>query len=150
MPNVTKLRLKSQKAIPLDICQKLFEQIEQNPTYKPIINTLFHTGLRIGETNGFDWDDLHFFDKNPFFDVNKAITVEYDVDEEGTPGASRTVRGLPKSESSVRCVPMDHVVKDILLEWRNHHNHHNQKGTSPVRQSSFLVMNGFTADILRP
>lgn len=119
MPDVTKLRLKAKKSIPLDVCQQLLEKINLSPTYKPIINTLFHTGLRIGEAIALDWNDLHFNDIHPLISIDKAVTLEYEVDEFGKPGAAKTVRALPKSETSIRFVPMDSQLMNILLEWRD-------------------------------
>lgn len=101
MPDVSKLRLKAPKAIPLDVCQQLLEKINASPTYKPIINTLFHTGLRIGEVIALDWSDLRFNDTHPIINIDKAVTLEYEVDESGKPGAAKTVRALPKSETSI-------------------------------------------------
>jgi len=118
MPDVSKLRLKAPKAIPLDVCQQLLEKINASPTYKPIINTLFHTGLRIGEVIALDWSDLRFNDTHLIINIDKAVTLEYEVDESGKPGAAKTVRALPKSETSIRFVPMDNELVNILLEWR--------------------------------
>ena len=118
MPDVSKLRLKAPKAIPLDVCQQLLEKINASPTYKPIINTLFHTGLRIGEVIALDWSDLRFNDTLPIINIDKAVTLEYEVDESGKPGTAKTVRALPKSETSIRFVPMDNELVNILLEWR--------------------------------
>ncbi|MFR8331291.1 MAG: hypothetical protein ACLU9S_02070 [Oscillospiraceae bacterium] len=100
-----KLRLKAPKAIPLDVCQQLLEKINASPTYKPIINTLFHTGLRIGEVIALDWSDLRFNDTHPIINIDKAVTLEYEVDESGKPGAAKTVRALPKSETKVSVCP---------------------------------------------
>ena len=119
MPDVTKLKLKPQKAIPIDDCQRILEEIDYSPTYKPIINTLFHTGLRVQESIAMNWSDVHFSESASYFNIDKAVTLEYEIDAEGNPGAAKTVRGLPKSDSSIRVVPVDSKLQSIILEWRN-------------------------------
>ena len=72
------------------------------PDYQPYLVTRFYTGLRTGEVNGLQWDDIDF--EQNIIEVRRT--------------ASRDGDGGLKTTSSRRVVPMVPQVRDALLRQR--------------------------------
>lgn len=87
--------------------EKFIEHTENLLEYT-LLNTLFYTGLRIGELRGLTWNDIYLEDN--YIDINKQVTSKI-------PGKGPTII-TTKSESSNREVQIpNHLVK-ILKDWK--------------------------------
>ena len=83
--------------------QKLFMQEVKSEWLYELIALLICTGMRVGEATALTWQDIDY--KNNVIHITKTI--------------SRTAKGeytigTPKSESSIRDIPMTTAIKEIL------------------------------------
>lgn len=72
---------------------------------------LYYMGTRKGETMALQWKDIDF--KNDIVRIYKTVTNKIK-------GATYTIT-TPKTQNSIRNIPMFKVVKDSLLEWKEVH-----------------------------
>lgn len=79
--------------------------------YEPLFTVGFNTGLRIGELLALQWSDIDF--DNNVIHVNKNLSRICDYVRSG--GKQSFVITSPKTEKSIRDVPMLGRVKDALL-----------------------------------
>lgn len=83
---------------------RLLTPIKDNPKGRALLIILAFTGLRASEIRGLRWADIDF--------KANELHVRQRVDEYNTVGA-------PKSDSSVRTIPLDpHVMGPALKEWK--------------------------------
>lgn len=78
--------------------------------YEPMFTVLFYTGIRSGELRALTWDDINFVNKT--ITINKSINYDYLDSQEGKKFYITT----PKTESSIRIVPMLPVVEKALKQ----------------------------------
>lgn len=93
------------KPFTLDEVQRLVANVR--PDFRAYLVTRFYTGLRTGEVNGLQWQDVDF--------EKDTISVERTVSRDGD--------GDVKTDLSRRTIPMVTVVRDALLARRNEATH---------------------------
>lgn len=69
------------------------------------------TGLRVGELCGLKWEDIDF--------DNAVLSVKRTVQRISKNGKSQVIIGTPKSQTSVRIVPIPSFVLDILRNYKS-------------------------------
>lgn len=94
--------------------QAKFEAVAKNTLIGRAYLLALYTGLRIGELLALTWDDVNFDDG--MLSVNKTL-IEYrapNADDTGT--GYKVIRevGTPKTESSIRDIPLIPYVLDML------------------------------------
>lgn len=84
--------------------QEIFMKEAKQEWLYEVLALLLCTGMRIGECTALEWQDIDY--KNNVIHVTKTIsrtsTGEYTI-------------GTPKSESSIRDIPMTAAIKEILM-----------------------------------
>jgi len=107
------------KAVPKDIRKKFLEALDKEKHsrfLKPLCYLMYYIGNRVGETLAYQWKDFNF--EKRYFLVYKAVTIEYEFDENGDKtGKGRTVIKSPKTKNGVRPLPLLDVVYEVLQEW---------------------------------
>lgn len=89
--------------------RSFFGYLDECPIdFRCMLNLLITTGIRRGELMGLQWGDIDF--DNHIISVNRNITY--------TP-ASGIVVSTPKTECSVRQIPVMPSVAAVLMEYRN-------------------------------
>ena len=105
-------KVKNVKALTIDE-QKTFEAYLAKPgdyhVLCPIFTVMLWTGMRVGEVIGLTWDDIDF--ENDTIDVNHTLIF---FDKGKDKGSSYKINP-PKTDSSLRTVPMLPKVKEALL-----------------------------------
>lgn len=84
----------------------------QYKIYMPMFITGFGTGMRIGEILSLTWQDIDF--KKGVIHVDKTLCYLNDYVKQG--GKARFIITTPKTENSIRDIPMLGKVKEALLE----------------------------------
>ena len=87
-------------------------EIFKSTKYYNIIRFAIGTGMRKGEILGLQWEDLNFKNKEIYVRHNLSYTA--DISEEGNRNYS-TVLQTPKSQNSVRIIPMSDAIYNLLL-----------------------------------
>ncbi len=87
---------------------KKFISVIDDELYNSFFNTLYFTGMRIGEITALTWNDF----KGDFLDVNKTISKE--KDENGN-----YIINAPKTEKSIRKIKLD---KELIKSIKKIHN----------------------------
>lgn len=82
--------------------------------YSPIFLVMAYTGLRIGEAMALTWSDIDF--TNHVIHVNKQMAEGYKYDANGKREGKIYYKKLPKTETSIRDVPMADHTEECLLE----------------------------------
>lgn len=93
-----------------------FEYCEKrNTNVRHIAKFMLYTGLRVGEACALTWDDIDF--EKRYIYVNKTYTqyAEYNNDRKTHTSYTQT----PKTENSVRKVPMCRAVYELLENQKN-------------------------------
>ena len=78
-----------------------------------------YTGLRVGEISGLKWQDIDFNKK--FLWVKRTI-LRIKNDDNGT--KTKLIVSTPKSESSIRIVPIPNFILDLLEVFRENNNNY--------------------------
>lgn len=106
------------KALPTEMLKQIFLAVDSSKTYKPIIYTLFYTGIRIGELLALRWEDLD--ELNGVIHIKRSLVKESIIDEDlKTTDRILTVTKT-KTNASVRIIPVDNFLFGILNEWREY------------------------------
>jgi integrase len=86
----------------------ILKVVENNPKYTMIVKLLMMTGLRIGEALALEWKDI---------DVsNKIINIRQALSETG--GVRRYDIGNTKTAGSIRTIPLDYRLAELLQDWK--------------------------------
>lgn len=94
--------------------ERFFHYIKNHPSYKryiPLFTVGFGTGMRIGEILALTWQDIDL-DKNVIH-VNKTLLYLYDY---VNTGKMKFIINSPKTETSIRDIPLLPNVKEALLK----------------------------------
>lgn len=111
--------------------ERFFHYIKNHPSYKryvPLFTVGFGTGMRIGEILSLTWQDIDL-DKNVIH-VNK--TLVYLPDYVNNKGKHKFIINAPKTETSIREVPLLPNVKEAFLKQKE------------IQTKSKVKMNGYT------
>lgn len=104
------LTVKKRKALTLEE-EKMFLDFVKSSTrfsrWYPIFTVMLDTGMRVGEVTGLRWEDVDF--DNNAIRVNHALVYSPNSD-----GKFVFTISDPKTEASVRDIPMTRAVRDIL------------------------------------
>lgn len=114
------------KTITMDQYEKLLEVIPPAHYFHMPLVLGFHAGLRLGEVCGLQWQDISF--------DNKTLSVEriMQIDKNG-------VRiDTPKTESSVRTIPLDSVIIDELKRNKKQQLENRMRYGSLFHNSNFV------------
>lgn len=103
--------------------QKIFSKDEQETfvkalkgnKYENAIIVLLNTGLRIAELSGLRWVDVDF--KDGYIYVRQTAQ-RIRIFEEGEFIGSEMVIDTPKTDKSIRCIPMLEATRDALIKQR--------------------------------
>ena len=75
-----------------------------------------YTGMRIGEICALRWADVNFDEK--LIQVNKTLQRIYIKDWENNQGKSKIIISTPKSQKSIRQIPIADRIFDLLAHFR--------------------------------
>ncbi len=95
--------------------ERFFHYIRNHSNYKkyvPLFTVGFGTGMRIGEMLSLTWQDIDF-DKNVIH-VNKTLLYLYDYVNKT--GKTKFIINSPKTETSIRDIPLLPTVKEAFLK----------------------------------
>ena len=70
-----------------------------------------HTGMRLGEICALEWNDIYL--------LNQKIFIHKTIHRISENGKSYTVVGLPKTDTSIRSIPINKDLLKILLSYQN-------------------------------
>lgn len=73
------------------------------------------TGLRLGEILALRWTDINL--KENYININKALKSTYIIDNKGNREFT-VIEQPPKTKNSIRTVPLNNNLIDLLLEHR--------------------------------
>ena len=93
--------------------RKLEIRAFQSKNCSPVIIALY-TGMRIGEISGLKWSDIDF----DHHKISVKRTFSRVLDEENLYAKTKIAFGTPKSEESVRVIPIAKNLSNYLLEKR--------------------------------
>ncbi len=116
--------------------------VEQNPAYShwiSLVKFLLGTGCRIGEAIGIRWQDVDF--EKRMIHINHSL-VYYTTDYKDHAMCTFSV-SLPKTEASIRNIPMIDAVYEALQEELEFQKEHGFNETEIDGMSGFIFMNRF-------
>lgn len=116
--------------------QRRFIEVIRGDYHEALFNTALDTGMRQGELFSLTWSDIDF--EQNTIDINKTYSYVKDP-------VTRKFKSLitePKTENSVRCIPLPRRTKEILLK----HQVQQKKMLLPTG----LVQNGSTLVFCTP
>ena len=95
--------------------EEIFIEAVRGDENESLFLTALFTGMRRGELLALTWDDVNFEKK--YIEINKNVRLCFDVTAEGR-GKGHYVVQKPKTESSIRRVPLDDLLVPILKQQR--------------------------------
>ena len=94
----------------------LFEYLHENISFRNVgIILSLTTGLRIGEVCGLKWKDIDFYENTLY--VRRTVQRIY-INNENFKG-SKIIISVPKSEKSIRILPLGKELMKILQTFKN-------------------------------
>lgn len=93
---------------------KILRTAFKDNKYEKVVDFALGTGMREGEIIALKWSNLNFEEKEIYIKNNTSRSATYD--EEGKKTGYETKDGTPKTDSSVRIVPMSDFIYDLLLD----------------------------------
>lgn len=88
---------------------KQFISVVDDLTYKCFFSLLYYCGLRLGEAQALNWNDIDF--KNGFISINKSLTTKLK--------GQKFVIMPPKTKNSIRVLPIPKKVQELLKSLYN-------------------------------
>ena len=111
--------------------------------YGVFIRLVLFTGLRLGELLGLRWEDLDM--KASLLHVRRTLNRLNKVRKPTVPGENRTeiVIQPPKSQNSIRSIPLLPAVMQDLMNWRNIQRNDQAMAGDQYQDSGMVVTNPF-------
>lgn len=111
--------------------------------YGVFIRLVLFTGLRLGELLGLRWEDLDM--QSNLLHIRRTLNRLNKVKKPTIPGESRTeiVIQPPKSQNSIRSIPLLPAVMQDLLNWRNVQRSDQAIAGEQYQDSGMIVTNPF-------
>lgn len=111
--------------------------------YGVFIRLVLFTGLRLGELLGLRWEDLDI--QANLLHIRRTLNRLNKVKKPTIPGENRTeiVIQPPKSQNSIRSVPLLPAVMQDLLNWRNVQRSDQAIAGEQYQDSGMIVTNPF-------
>lgn len=111
--------------------------------YGVFIRLVLFTGLRLGELLGLRWEDLDI--QSNLLHICRTLNRLNKVKKPTIPGENRTeiVIQPPKSQNSIRSVPLLPAVMQDLLNWRNVQRSDQAIAGEQYQDSGMIVTNPF-------
>jgi integrase len=134
---------KKVKAIPIDTRPKVLAAAEQDEFFKPVVFTLMFMGLRTGELLGLIWRNVDF--QNGVIVVDRAVTLDTELDEDLQPVRRKTVTASTKTYNSDRTLKMPETVKQALLDWKKQRYFGEESAIFASREKKNYTYGGFRA-----
>lgn len=114
MPKNKTARVKKKKVNPMTLNeQKAFIKAAKSSRYEALFNTAVDTGMRSGELRALTWRDIDF--EKDIINIDKTYSYIKDYETKKFVGLTTP----PKSEASIRKIPLPRRVKRILIEHKN-------------------------------
>ena len=101
---------------------KHFISVVDNPIFKSVFITLYFMGLRCGEMNGLQWQDIDF--------SKRTMTIRRTVDTKHKVNGEYYISST-KTEGSERTLPLPQIVYESLLDIKEH-QYKPSENVSPV------------------
>lgn len=108
---------------------KQFISVVDDPVFHALFTTLYFMGLRCGEANGLQWEDIDF--------SKKTLTVRKTVNTKKTTADGYEIT-TPKTTASIRTLPLPQIVSNELLYLYEHQ--YKPEG----KEAQMYVFGGFT------
>ena len=116
------IKIEKRRALTLQE-QKLFlnylSQNNANSHWFPIFAFMLGTGLRVGEATGLRWCDINF--EEGFVDVNHTLVYHAHILPGYREGCYYAIN-TPKTEASIRQVPLIDIARDALEQEKLYHD----------------------------
>ena len=111
--------------------------------YGVFIRLVLFTGLRLGELLGLRWEDLDM--QSSLLHVRRTLNRLNKVKKPTTPGEPTTeiVIQPPKSQNSIRSIPLLSAVIQDLMNWRNIQRNDQATAGDQYRDSGMIVTNPY-------
>lgn len=91
---------------------KKFLSAEDDIKFRSLWIVLYYCGLRKGEVRGLKWNDINF--ENNTLSVNRQVTISHGLVE------TSYLITSPKTQSSIRTIPLCDPVINTLLDYKNY------------------------------
>jgi integrase len=105
--------------------------------WRALMSILINCGLRRGEVLGLQWGDVNF--KDSTISVSRSVTTAKDKGSKKT----KIVIGTPKSDNSIRTLPLTPYLSALLKEWQveqlSEWQAHQPKGVNAVLAQTAYV-----------
>jgi len=83
-----------------------------------MITILLASGIRIGELLALKWENIDRTGDTPILHIKEAVIRDYEIDEDTLETLScETIIDTTKTAASVRDVPADPIILEVLDEW---------------------------------
>lgn len=112
-----------------------------NFRYGIFIRLTLATGIRLGELLGLRWEDVDA--RTNMLYIRRTLNRIEKVDYNGTGNKTEIVIQEPKTQNSVRSIPLMKSIINELMQWRNVQLSDAQIAGAAYQNSGFIVTNQF-------